>query len=421
MKKIFSFVAIAALVFGMASCKKNGGDDPKPGPDTTVVRDTVFCIAEAQTWNDQTSDPDAGWWQIIAETDEWYVTLSNLGDHTVAEGEYEIEEMDYTWSFFSTDLEGSGKNKEDQIHFVEGVVTVTVETNDAGKQISANVAGNLLGDDDKLYAISLTWTKPGDPIQVREQEIVIPEATFGDYIKSDGMIQIYGYDAAEEWQVGLTIITDTVPGTYTEDDLYYIGRYSWVADLVNDVEPEIFSANITVTETEDEIKAVANLLCYDSTLYKVTLTYEIPDAPVVTDTVEVALEGELTDMTANGLIMVYAEADDESYAIELVLYSDALTGEFTFEDLYAVDYYTWVYDAEEAETEWEGYPALYDATVSVAEGASGYDVTASIICRNGKQYDFTIAAALATSAPRKLAAKKAANKGLKVAKSASRK
>ena len=412
MKKIFSFVAIAALVFGMASCNQ---PKPEPEPEPQPTGDTVLCVADAYYWNDVCADQ--GWWQIQAKTDEWFVTLSNLGDHAVAAGEYEIEEMDYDWSFFSTDLEGSGTSKEDQVHFVEGTLTVTVETNDAGKQISANVAGNLKGDDDKLYVIDLTWTKPADPIVAREQEITISEAGFGNYLASDGMFQIYGDSDDEEWAVGLLIESDTIAGSYTEEDLYGIGRYSYIENYVTEEAPDIFSAEITVTETEEEIKAVANILCYDSTLYKVTLTYAVPQADDTTVVVIANATVYTGYLASYGLYVVYGVDENNLYA-QLMLYADE--DDNLTDEVYSAVVYT---DNDDDDSKVKIAKAEVTSLEAKADGS--IEIKAELLGENRTLYDvtMTIPAAEESGAPRKASMKsfKSAKGDFKAAKSATRK
>lgn len=402
MKKLFYLFAVAVVAISLASCDKKK-DEPTPTPTPTpVAGDTIVITHDAYYWNDATAKE--GWWQIQDSTAAYRLSLSNLGGRTKAAGEYAMEDMDEDWTWYID------KVKKDTIKFVDCDLTVAVSA-DARE---VKVSGSLDATTGDVFIVNLTWTKPADPIAAREVVIDIPEATFKDYASS-GVFQFVGENA--DYEVYFAVkYTSAIAGTYDINDLYGLGQYTAIVNNETEEAPEFFSADITVEagETEGSYNLTADVLCYDSVLYKISMAYSEIEPESEEDLVAA---GELLDLTATsyGLFQVVSEEDATSGAsLTIILYGDTIVGEFDKSSLYgglvAV-----------------GTDTSYIANVAV-EGSinaeeTEYVLKGAIVCENKVQYNATITCPLgeASGAPKRLAAKrnfeanKAAVKALKKA------
>lgn len=403
MKKIFSIMmAVAVVAISFTACKKKGQNEPTPTPTPTpVVGDTIEITHQAYYWNDQTAK--AGWWQIQDSTSAYRLSLSNLGGRTEAAGEYAMEDMDEDWTFYID------KVNNDTLKFVDCALTITVSA-DARE---VNASGILDATNGDVFVVDITWVKPADPIAAKEVVINIPEASFIDDA-SNGIFQFSGKDA--NYGVYLTVeYTSAIAGSYTIDDLYGLGNYTAIVDLATDDAPDFFSADITVEAggTEGSYNLTADVLCYDSVLYKISMAYTEIEPESEEDLVAA---GELLDLTASyGLFQVVSEADATSGAsLVAIFYGDTIVDEFDKSSLYG------------------GFVAVGTDTFNIAKVAvegsinaaeTEYVLEGAIVCENKVQYNAIITCPLedASGAPKRLAAKrnfeanKAAVKALKKA------
>ncbi|MBR1808872.1 MAG: hypothetical protein IJ776_05755 [Paludibacteraceae bacterium] len=90
---------------------------------------------------------DGGWWQITAENDSYYITLSNDGTVTQVAGTWDVASLDASYSF----IQDADNNK---ITLSSGSVTITF-TDTYG---SFSVVGSFVGSDGNTYNINLTYT-----------------------------------------------------------------------------------------------------------------------------------------------------------------------------------------------------------------------------------------------------------------------
>lgn len=252
MKKIFSFVAVlAVLAVGFSSCKKDKEKEPEPQPTVETV---TIKISDYVRWLDATAVE--GWWQIMGQDEGYYVTLSNTGSVEKAAGTYAVADLDPKYSFISV----FSATDTTKVALKEGSVTITVEGE------NAKAAGKITGEDGKIYDITLEFTAP-----VAEHEAVLEyeEGQLGDYTASDGVMQIQAMAPDYSSMVQLVIYTDQVVGTYTQDDL----DPNYSAIVTADGLLDIYSAEVDVqAQTEGGYIVYAHLLCYDNTMYNVTIT-----------------------------------------------------------------------------------------------------------------------------------------------------
>ena len=371
MKKLFYLFAVAVVAISLASCDKKK-DEPTPTPTPTpVAGDTIVITHDAYYWKDATAA--AGWWQIMDSTATYTLSLSNLGGRTKPAGEYAMEDMDDDYSFYVDEA------KHDTLHFVDCNLTVAVSAD--AREVKVN--GTLDATTGDVFIVNLTWTKPADPIAAKELEIVIPEAELADFTAEDGVFQVYGSTADKEWSVSLTVNSNTVVGTYTLDDLYALGKYSYILNPEEKYEPEYFSADIKVEAGAEEgfYNVSADVLCYDSVLYKITMTV----APFEADsTAEATLAGTLIDYTAAiGVFQVQSEAMEDGGAFYLTLDAADIEGTFTEEDANAKYGAALVYSDSE----------YYNVKAMELKGeisGENYVLSGTIACANKVEYTVTI-------------------------------
>ena len=210
----------------------------------TMVTGTDMLMFDDYTYEE-------GWWQIQAQNELYYITLSNAGVIDDVPGTYTAAQLDQKYSF----VEVIATNRE--YSFVDG--SITVEVSEEGV---VTVKGSLISSKGDTYVIDLTYT---DPVQENEVEIVCT-GIMEDY--RDTEMPGVWISAESEEGIGVSLFLwaeDAVVGEYTTVDLYY--DYSYIV-LGEDDYTDIFDAEIEIVENGDNYLVYANLLCYNNTLYK---------------------------------------------------------------------------------------------------------------------------------------------------------
>jgi hypothetical protein len=150
MKKFFSIFAATALMLSFVACDKKDKSSDEPTtpsePQSTAIALNATAVDNWVKYVDACEDQ--GWWQIQAQNDKYYVTLSNYELIDAAPGIYKASDLDPDYSFIY-DLDS-----DEEIAFTSGKITLTVAAD--GK---VTVAGTLTGDDKKDYAINLVYSK----------------------------------------------------------------------------------------------------------------------------------------------------------------------------------------------------------------------------------------------------------------------
>ena len=234
-------------------------------PEPIIVPDTIDVTMSSLTapgsliWDDEVATD--GWWQIMGGNDTCAFSLSNGNEITTAAGTYTVADLAADYSYITI----VKANDTIDVAFVEGSITVAV--NEAGV---VTVVGALLGNDGNVYKFNLTYVDPKAETTVN---VTISNGSLIDDYAAYDLYGVYGYADDKTAYVQLGIWTENgFQGNFTEDDLdlRYIG--SFVATQAGTI--RIFSAAITVTpgNLEGEYSITADLLCYNNTLYKVTMT-----------------------------------------------------------------------------------------------------------------------------------------------------
>ncbi len=264
MKKFFSIFMATALMLSFAACDKKDKNEPttpsEPQPTETGINITISSESGKVKYNDQCSSQ--GWWQIQAENDKYYITLSNLDLVDAAPGIYTAAKLDPKYSYIAV-LE-----TEEKIDFTAGKITLTQTAE------KVTIVGALTGSDKKEYNINLSYTFPVKPDVKQTVQVNIPEGSADNsLVSSHGLWVLYG------------TTTGQASGTYVE--MYFKANEAGqlTTELANaylyldydDEDPvELFSAELVgLQQTADAYIFKLELLALDGTLYQVTFNLPI--------------------------------------------------------------------------------------------------------------------------------------------------
>ena len=236
---------------------KHAAETPVEG-DTIDVTINAITTPGALVWTDAVASE--GWWQIMGATENYEFSLSNVSTTETA-GVYTIDDLDPKYSYITV----MTATDTTDVTFVDGSVTVAV-ANDG----TVTIVGALVGDDGNVYNFNLTYA---DPKAERLVNVTISNGTLYDGYASYGLYAVYGTADDKTAYVQLAIwAEEDFDGDFTEEDLdlQYVG--SGVQDA--DGSHSIFSAVINVLPGEGEgvYSIMADLLCYNNTLYKVSMS-----------------------------------------------------------------------------------------------------------------------------------------------------
>lgn len=365
MKKFFAFVAASLMLVSFVSCDKKGGDEPEPPVDPDAIQ---ISISEGIVFLDQMANE--GWWQVMAQNDEYLVSLSNAGSVTKAEGTYDVKDLDLSYSYIKTET--------DSIGLKSGSVEVKVISKD-----DITFIGTFEGSDNKKYALNLHYTAPAakKTVELDLGEGALDEDSYAEY--NVFVIQAMASDYSTVLQL---FIEGDVVGVHTTADIYLSNSLFGTDNAYQ----EIYDAKVTITEAAaDHYDVLAELLCYNNTLYKISFT--LPIEVIIPPTGEqVNVEGliatyidDYRDYDGSYLIYFDDDATNPTKEIALNLYGE-FEGSFGNDD----------YDPEYS----------YYADLQVGKlGLQAIDITATpgneeghalysgyVIANNGIRYNFSV-------------------------------
>ena len=221
-------------------------------PNAPVVPDTITIDIESKVvYEDYVAD--AGWWQFIAENDEYEISISNIST-TQAAGIYTVADLDADYSYVFRKADSLS------IAFVEGSFELT-----EGEDGSRTIEGAVLGNDGNVYNIKLVFTIPTPQTTVN---VEIPNWSIYNGAEYYGFASyVFAGEAADGTYVQIVIPGTNPVGQFTYDDCYAGGTGIEVAGDYQ----SIYSMNITIN-VSDAGRAIitADILCFDYTLYHVT-------------------------------------------------------------------------------------------------------------------------------------------------------
>ena len=261
-------------------------------PEPIIVPDTIDVTMSSLTapgsliWDDEVATE--GWWQIMGGNDTCAFSLSNGNQITTAAGTYTVDDLDAKYSYLTI----VKANDTIEVAFVDGSITVAVD--EVGV---VTVVGALLGNDGNVYKFNLTYVEPKAETTVN---VNIAEGKMNDVYAGYGLYGVYGTDTTANVFVQLAIwAEDGFQGNFTEKDLDF--KYVGSGIVEGLTAPRIYTAAITVTpgNLEGEYSITADLLCYNNTLYKVTMT--ISAAQGIED---VKAGSKATKSLKNGILVI---------------------------------------------------------------------------------------------------------------------
>ena len=221
-------------------------------PEAPVVADTIVIDIEQEVqYTDYVAQ--AGWWQFMAENDEYDISISNVST-TQAACTYTIADLDakYTYVFIQAD--------STEVHFVDGEFTLT-----EGEDGSRTIEGVMIGDDGNIYDIKLVFRIPTAETSVN---VEIPSWGVAD------AAEIYSYtgtlfygEAADGTYIQFVVLGNNPIGTFTYDDMLPTATGIEVGGEYK----AIYSMDVTVNASDAQRAIITmDILCLNNTLYHVT-------------------------------------------------------------------------------------------------------------------------------------------------------
>jgi len=256
------------------TCDK--GDTPTPPTPSTFdfvkneyveyTADSYFDLImyTSDTWS---YDPDDG----FSVGEAGYALVLDLAYTDMADvtGNYTSEDASFDPEYSGLYYWDGTSEKLVTTKLQSGTVKIEWNTDKSGYVVTYEVldANNVTY---KGTANVTLYEEPEPPTPETTVTLNITNGALADYIESDGAIGIQG-ENADGLGVRLVVYTNQIVGDYTEEDLD--ANYSvvyWEGDNTS-----IYSATIKVVPADGGIEngylVTAELLCYNNTLYKVTL------------------------------------------------------------------------------------------------------------------------------------------------------
>ena len=327
----------------------------------------TFSIAAGDEveWDDYVTSE--GWWQIQAENDEAYVTISNWQTDEVA-GTYAWEDLDPDYCGFWLD------GMEDLENFVDGSCTVTVDETDGLKVV---VAGEFTDADGNTYNVSIEYEEV--PIQPGDFDFVATTERHSFYASDNDVYFTFRDANGNVLRFDIIVaegLEDVELGkTYTLDDM--LANYS-------DVTYDGVNAAFVAAEFKKTIKEGAEVYTATATdtygrVFHLTYSFKAPEklnSETITGEVSVTEEPYLF-WTCYTFI-----AQDERNTISLSIIPDETyfgTWEAGKEITGSV-----FYKATETTT------AIYSGEVIIAPSAEGFTITGAVLCFNNTEYTLNL-------------------------------
>lgn len=325
-----------------------------------------FTSADADVeWQDHCAD--AGWWQIQAETDEYYVTLSNMGSEEAA--------GTYAWADLDPDYCGIWYEEagEEILPFTDGSCTVAVDETDG---LKVTVEGSFVCEDGNTYNLHIEFAKAA--IVAEDIEFVAVSESHSFY-SSDNDVYFTFKDADEN-----VIRFDIVVAEGLED--VEEGKEYTLADMLasysnvtyNEEKADFVEASFVKIPQNGGEKYEATAVDTYGRKFHLTYTFTEPVAEKSeTITANVTYTAEPYWFWTKYTFV----AQDAANAIVLELVPD--------ESIYG----TWEAGNEitGSVTPLNGIESeIYSGEVTIAATAEGFAITGSVLCFNNTEYTLNL-------------------------------
>ena len=327
--------------------------------------DLSFTSEDADVdWEDHCAD--AGWWQIQAETDEYYVSVSNVSADEAA-GEYAWEDLDPEYCGIWYEEAG------DILAFTDGSCTVAVDETDG---LKVTVDGTFVCEDGNTYNLHIVYEKSA--IVPEDIEFVAVSESHSFYASDNDVY--FTFRDANDNVIHFDIVV--AEGLEEVED----GKEYTLADML-----ESYS-NVTYNEEKADfveasfVKVPLNggekyeATAVDTYGRKFHLTYTFIE-PVAEQFETITAEATMTKEAFWFWYIYTIEAADEANAIVLELIPD--------ESIYG----TWEAgkDITGAVTPLNGVESeIYSGEVTIEATEEGFVVTGSVLCFNNTEYTLNL-------------------------------
>jgi len=315
-------------------------------------------------WSDNCAD--AGWWQIEAENDEAYVSISNL-DREIAAGEYAWEDLDPDFCGFWVD------GMEAVESFADGHCTVTVDDADL---LKVTVIGEFKDAEGFTYNVNVVY---------EEEELIVGDIDFvavkesHNFYATDNDVY-FTFRDAEDNVLHFDIVAAegdsdiVVDKEYTLEDM--IASYSNVT--YQDVRSTF--AEVSFKKTIEGKAEKYTGLATDTLGRTFHLSYEF-SAPEAEKFETITADAKISKELYLFWYVYTFEGADEANAIELSIMPD--------ESYYGV----WEAgkDITGAVTPLNGIESeIYSGEVTIAPTADGCTITGKVLCYNNTEYTLNL-------------------------------
>lgn len=329
--------------------------------------DLTFTSADAVVdWNDQCATE--GWWQIEAESDDWYISLSNMGSEEAA-GEYAWEDLDPDYCCVYDIVNGS-----DFIYFVNGSCTVAV-----AEDGSVNVSGSFTDEAGNIYNVDITYEEPEAPVYPEGGEFECDEVTFSYYsTDNDAWYKLVVAEPEMTFRFDVIVaegLEDVeLDKEYTLDDM--IANYTYV----NLGETQVNFTEVSFLKSSNEDgSADLNVVATDENGNVWKLHYAFPAAPEALNFETITADVTYTKEAYWFWYTYTFEAADEANAIVLeIMPDDSFFG--TWEAGEKGDITGAVTPLNGLESE------IYSGEVTIEQTAEGFKITGKVLCWNSTEY-----------------------------------
>ena len=206
---------------------------------------------------------------------------------------------------------------------------------------------------------------------------------YSDYVADEGWWQIMGEN--DKYVVSISNISTTqAEGTYTVADLDADFTYLGVINGTDTTEISFVDGSVTlsVDAQTGNVTVAGTLVGIDGNNYIFNLQFIVPKP---TETVNVNIQNaELIDYYADdGLYGVYGMDANDIY-VQIAIWTETFEGNFTETDLDVQYIGSGIFEGEEQVN-------IYTAAITVTPGNGGdYNITATLLCYNNKQYNVTM-------------------------------
>ena len=205
---------------------------------------------------------------------------------------------------------------------------------------------------------------------------------YSDYVADEGWWQIYGDNAQYSVSVS-NVLTTQAEGTYTIDDLDADFTYITAINSTDTTHFVDGSVTLSIDAQTGNVTVAGTLVGDDGNNYILNLQFIVPKP---TETVNVNIQNaELIDYYADYGLYGVSGTDANDIYVQIAIWAEnGFQGQFTEEDLDLQYIGSGILEGEEQVN-------IYTAAITVTPGNGGdYNITATLLCYNNKQYNVTM-------------------------------